>query len=134
MKKKAKHILLGLMSTIIVGGAIGVVGYASDGFQNWETGTWFKDEFKDVKIESKVIAYDGEKKQLDIVIPSGATSSIIITNNKGVTVTECQEKGIYNYKVTVTIGEKSKVFNATLEIKDQSEIKQVQLFNPNLSY
>lgn len=64
MKKKNKKILIATLSTLfILGGTSAVIGVASDGFKNWDTSTWFQDEFKDVKIESKTVVHDGNKKR-----------------------------------------------------------------------
>lgn len=122
MKKKNKRILIGTLSTLLIlGGTSAVIGVASDGFKNWDTSTWFQDEFKDVKIESKTVAHDGTKKELDIVVPEGAT--YVSTIKKGEeTVTECIEIGVYDYEVVVTIGEKTKTYKAQLNIVENSEV------------
>lgn len=122
MKKKNKKILIATLSTLfILGGTSAVIGVASDGFKNWDTSTWFQDEFKDVKIESKTVVHDGNKKELDIVVPEGAT--YVATIKKGEeTVTECIEIGVYDYEVVVTIGEKTKTYKAQLNIVENSEV------------
>lgn len=122
MKRKSKRILIGSLATLLIlGGASAVIGVASDGFKNWDTSTWFQDEFKDVKIESKTVAHDGTKKELDIVVPEGAT--YVATIKKGEeTVTECIEIGVYDYEVVVTIGEKTKSYKAQLNIVENSEV------------
>lgn len=122
MKKKNKKILIRTLGTLLIlGGTSSVIGVASDGFKNWDISTWFQDEFKDVKIESKTVAHDGNKKELDIVVPEGAT--YVATIKKGEeTVTECIEIGIYDYEVVVTIGEKTKTYKAQLNIVENSEV------------
>ncbi len=122
MKKKNKKIFVGALSTLLIlGGTSAVIGVASDGFKNWDTSTWFQDEFKDVKVESKTVAHDGTKKELDIVVPEGAT--YVATIKKGEeTVTECIEIGVYDYEVVVTIGEKTKTYKAQLNIVENSDV------------
>lgn len=122
MKKKNQKILFGTLATLLIlGGTSAVIGVASDGFKNWDTSTWFQDEFKDVKIESKTVAHDGTKKELTIVVPEGATYTTVI--KKGAeTVTECIDLGTYDYEVTVKIGDKTKVYKAQLNIVEDSEL------------
>lgn len=122
MKKKNKKILIGTLATLlIVGGTATVIGVASNGFKNWDTSTWFQDEFKDVKIESMTVGHDGVKKELTIVVPKEATYTTVIKKG-GEIVTECIEIGTYDYEVTVKIGDKTKVYKAQLNIVENSQV------------
>ena len=122
MKKKNKKIFVGALATLLIlGGASTVIGVASDGFKNWDTSTWFQDEFKDVKIESMTVGHDGAKKDLTIVVPKEATYTTVIKKG-GEIVTECIEIGTYDYEVTVKIGDKTKTYKAQLNIVENSQV------------
>lgn len=121
MKKKNNKIVTALVATVCVLGLAGIAG--TIGYYGNEQG-WFNSvdvDFKDVKIESKTFEYDGTNKELDIVVPEGATYEVTIKNSDGEVVNECKEIGDYTYFVKVTIKERSKEFTATLSIIEAAD-------------
>ena len=132
LKKKNKKIFVFTLATLLIlGGTSAVIGVASDGFKNWDTSTWFQDVFQDVKLESKTFIHDGNKKELDVIVPEGATYEVKITKDNQV-VTECIEIGDYHYEVKVKIGTREKIFKAELRIIDGSTLVTNQVNNKKM--
>ncbi len=120
MKKKSNKVVVVLASTIAILAVAGVAG--TIGFYGHEQG-WFSQvdpDFKDVKIESKSFEYDGAKKELEIIVPEGATYEVVIKNSAGDIVNECINVGTYTYEVKVKVNEKTKDYTATLTIVESS--------------
>ena len=120
MKKKSNKVVVVLASTIAILAVAGVAG--TIGFYGNEQG-WFTQvdpDFKDVKIESKSFEYDGAKKELEIIVPDGATYEVVIKNSNGDIVNECIDVGTYTYEVKVKVNDKSKDYTATLTIVESS--------------
>ena len=121
MKKKSNKVVVVLASAIAILAVAGVAG--TIGFYGNEQG-WFTQvdpDFKDVKIESKSFEYDGSKKELEIIVPDGATYEVVIKNTNGEVVNECVNVGTYTYEVKVKVNDKTKDYTATLTIVESSD-------------
>ena len=121
MKKKSNKVVVVLASAIAILAVAGVAG--TIGFYGNEQG-WFTQvdpDFKDVKIESKSFEYDGAKKELEIIVPDGATYEVVIKNSNGEVVNECVNVGTYTYEVKVKVNDKTKDYTATLTIVESSD-------------
>lgn len=111
-KKNLKNIILGSLAVIL---GVGLVSTVTAGaLTEWTFSV--NDPFKDIKIESQEVRYDGGVKTLDVVLPEGATYELNITNESGEVVTECKDIGVYNFVYKVTIDGNTKEFKATLTI------------------
>lgn len=117
-KSRAGKIILAVLGLFLVGGIVGTV--TTGALTDWTFN--LNDPFKDVRIESEEVEYDGETKTLNVNIPEGASYELTIINEEGNIVDECKEIGVYTFTYKIKIEDIVKEYVATLTIKSSSTI------------